>query len=248
MVKIKGINNMLKKTLFLLCLAGAALLCAAPAGRFEPRPQAPRYCKVDKKKSRLLFEKGKANFQIVYGKSRWAMLGAVELANTLTRSLGVKVWASAKKKPGVPSIIVGDVEAAKKAGFDPEKMEWGAFRIKSVGNDIIIAGRDDGVYSEGTLYGVYDFLERFAGVRFYFPGEIGTVIQVGGKVIKPGDIILGDRDGVIAVDPADAPALIEATRAVQAKEEAIMAAMERDGTYTRPWVDEKLREIGCTDI
>lgn len=80
------------------------------------------------------------------------------------------------------------------------------------------------------------------------PGEIGTVIQVGGKVIKPGDIILGDSDGVIAVDPADAPALIEATKAVQAKEEAIMAAMERDGSYTRPWVDETLRKLGCNDV
>ena len=80
------------------------------------------------------------------------------------------------------------------------------------------------------------------------PGEIGTVIQVGGRVIKPGDIILGDSDGVIAVDPADAPALIEATKAVQEKEASIMAAMERDGSYNRPWVDEKLREIGCNDV
>jgi Domain of unknown function (DUF4838) len=31
-------------------------------------------------------------------------------------------------------------------------------------------------YERATLFGVYDFLERFAGVRFYFPGEIGTVI------------------------------------------------------------------------
>ena len=29
---------------------------------------------------------------------------------------------------------------------------------------------------KGTLFGVYDFLERFGGVRFYFPGEIGTVV------------------------------------------------------------------------
>ena len=203
---------MLKKSLFLCLLAAGAvtLSAAAPAGRFEPRPQAPRYCKVDKKKSQVLFENGKANFRIVYGKSRWAMLGAVELANTLTRSLGVKVWASAKKKPGVPSIIVGDVEAAKKAGFDPEKMEWGAFRIKSVGNDIIIAGRDDGVYSEGTLYGVYDFLERFAGVRFYFPGEIGTITPKIKKWVVPA-IDISDRPDMqtrtmYSVDPFPTPA------------------------------------------
>ena len=27
------------------------------------------------------------------------------------------------------------------------------------------------------MFGVYEFLERFAGVRFYFPGELGTVLQ-----------------------------------------------------------------------
>ncbi|MBO5791183.1 MAG: DUF4838 domain-containing protein [Lentisphaeria bacterium] len=185
---------MLKKSFFLCLLAAGAvtLSAAAPAGRFEPRPQAPRYCKVDKKKSLVLFENGKANFQIVYGKSRWALLGAVELANTLSRSLGVKVWASATKKPNRPAIIVGDIDAARKAGFDPEKMEWGAFRIKSAGNDIIIAGRDDGTYSEGTLYGVYDFLERFAGVRFYFPGEIGTITPKIKKWVVPA-IDISDR-------------------------------------------------------
>ena len=80
------------------------------------------------------------------------------------------------------------------------------------------------------------------------PGEIGTVIQVGGKVVKPGDIILGDSDGVIVVDPEDAPALIEATKAVQEKEAQIMDTMDRDGTYIRPWVDEQLRKLGCNDI
>jgi len=28
----------------------------------------------------------------------------------------------------------------------------------------------------GTLFGVYDFLERFVGVRFYFAGDMGTVV------------------------------------------------------------------------
>ena len=71
---------------------------------------------------------------------------------------------------------------------------------------------------------------------------------MGGKTVKPGDIIMGDSDGVIVIDPADAEGLIAATAAVQKKEAAIMEVMHRDGTYNRPWVDEKLREIGCTDM
>jgi len=80
------------------------------------------------------------------------------------------------------------------------------------------------------------------------PGEIGTVIQVGGRIVKPGDIVVGDSDGVIVIDPADAEALIAATAAVQKKEAAIMDVLHKEGTYNRPWVDEKLREIGCEEV
>ena len=33
-----------------------------------------------------------------------------------------------------------------------------------------------GDLQRGTLFGVYDFLEKAAGVRFYFPGELGTIV------------------------------------------------------------------------
>ena len=42
-------------------------LSAASAGRFEPRPQGPRYCRTDPAKSLVLFENGKAVFEIVHG-------------------------------------------------------------------------------------------------------------------------------------------------------------------------------------
>ena len=80
------------------------------------------------------------------------------------------------------------------------------------------------------------------------PGEIGSVIQVGGRIVKPGDIVLGDADGVITMDPADAPAILEAVKAVEKKEAAIMETMLRDGTYNRPWVDEMLKALGCEGL
>ena len=166
------------KQLLLCAAAASTLLAAAPAaGRFEPRPQMPRSFKVDESRKQLLFENGKAKFEIVYGKSTYAMHGAVELSDLLHKALGVKVPVRNRRiDPKIPAIFVGDIEMAKKAGFDPRELEWGGFRIVTSGKDIIIAGRDDREYSEGTLYGVYEFLERFAGIRFYFPGEIGTVI------------------------------------------------------------------------
>lgn len=80
------------------------------------------------------------------------------------------------------------------------------------------------------------------------PGEINVPVVVGGKIVRPGDIVVGDGDGVIFIDPAIASEIADATEAVEKKEADIMAHIVNDGTYVRPWVDEKLREIGCEII
>ena len=77
------------------------------------------------------------------------------------------------------------------------------------------------------------------------PGEINVPIVIGGKQVNPGDIIVGDEDGVIIINPADAENLAAATRATMEKEAKIMEDIVTKGEYIRPWVDEKLREIGC---
>ena len=76
------------------------------------------------------------------------------------------------------------------------------------------------------------------------PGEINTPVSVGGRTVFPGDIVLGDADGVIFVRPSEAPALLEAVHTIEANEAKIIATMEKDGTYIRPWVDKKVEELG----
>lgn len=77
------------------------------------------------------------------------------------------------------------------------------------------------------------------------PGEINEPVMCGGKTVYPGDIVVADDDGVLFIRPEDAEALIAATKAVEAKEAGIMKHILEDGTYIRPWVDQKLEEIGC---
>ncbi len=67
-------------------------------------------------------------------------------------------------------------------------------------------------------------------------------------MVHPGDIIVGDEGGVIIIDPAVADEIADATLAVEKKEADIMKHILEDGTYIRPWVDEKLKEIGCEYI
>lgn len=80
------------------------------------------------------------------------------------------------------------------------------------------------------------------------PGEINVPVVIGGKLVHPGDIVVGDDDGVLFIDPAIADEVADATEAVQKKETDIMDHILNDGTYIRPWVDEKLKEIGCEVI
>lgn len=80
------------------------------------------------------------------------------------------------------------------------------------------------------------------------PGEINTPIALGGQVVYPGDIIVGDEDGVVVIKPEDAELIAEKTREVNDKEGKIMKTMDYDGSYLRPWVDDKLKSIDCDII
>jgi regulator of RNase E activity RraA len=79
------------------------------------------------------------------------------------------------------------------------------------------------------------------------PGEINVVIAIDGMVIEPGDLIIGDSDGVLCVPFDDAARLLAATQAKQAAEVKQMAAIE-DGTVDRSWVDAALKRLGCDGV
>jgi len=77
------------------------------------------------------------------------------------------------------------------------------------------------------------------------PGTIGYPVSCGGQVVFPGDIIVGDRDGVMAIRPDDASEALALAEAVSRKEALLMRGISAEGVYPRPWVDEKLAELKC---
>ena len=62
------------------------------------------------------------------------------------------------------------------------------------------------------------------------PGETNVPVSIGGMVVHPGDIVVGDEDGVVAFPQSRAADLLVAVREQEAKEEAILKSV-RDGTY-----------------
>lgn len=76
------------------------------------------------------------------------------------------------------------------------------------------------------------------------PGEINVPIACGNIHVNPGDIILGDSDGVIVIPRRDAAALLEKAIKFSAQDKA-KAAAAANGTADRSWVDKALEAAGC---
>ncbi|WP_235210737.1 RraA family protein [Caballeronia sordidicola] len=67
------------------------------------------------------------------------------------------------------------------------------------------------------------------------PGEVNVAITVGGMVVHPGDIIVGDEDGVLAIAPADVATVIEGAKRQADKEAAALRSIA-EGRFDREWI------------
>ncbi|HJS05472.1 MAG TPA: RraA family protein, partial [Variovorax sp.] len=68
------------------------------------------------------------------------------------------------------------------------------------------------------------------------PGEINVPVSVGGMVVNPGDIVVGDQDGLMAFARDEAELLIEKARAHLATEAETIRAM-KEGRWDRAFID-----------
>ena len=137
-----------------------------------------------------------------------ARFASDELNGILEQALGDRLPVVATPTEGKVSIILGDCALSRAAGIDVATLPRDAFTVKADKGRIFIAGRDDPsvdlqkeqidggrvlMCEHATLFGVYEFLERFAGVRFYFPGEFGTIVPKRRGIRVP--------DGLFTVKP-----------------------------------------------
>ena len=145
------------------------------------------------------FAPGEKKIAVVIEKDapRTTRFAASELKTFLGKRLNVSIPVVNAPLPEGISIFLGVSRWSRAAGIDDSRLCRDGFIIRTVGKGLYILGRDDPAadpwdklstghhlaadqcYERGTLFGVYDFLERFAGVRFFFPAEEGIVIPQG---------------------------------------------------------------------
>ena len=74
------------------------------------------------------------------------------------------------------------------------------------------------------------------------PGEINCAVAIDGMVIEPGDLVIGDGDGVLCVPFALAEELYKAAKAKNDAEVKQLAAIG-EGKSDRAWVDATLKRL-----
>ncbi len=121
-------------------------------------------------------------------------------------------------------------------------MTWLCFYKKAAGividgpiRDIDEIGKwDFPVYCTGTTPG---------GPYKEGPGEVNVPIACGNISVNPGDVIVGDADGVICIPRKDSPAVLEAAKKFRANDKKKEAA-SKDGSVDRSWVERTLEAKG----
>ena len=139
---------------------------------------------------------------------------AQELVKFLSQVLGASVPLTTSPSRSKIAIVVGENEWSHAAGVDVSALKRDGFIIRCVPEKrrIYVVGRDDAKFDlaraveterpDGwrlpcecaSVFAAYDFLERYAGVRFYFPGEMGTVVPRRAAVKVPAGEVRSEPD------------------------------------------------------
>ena len=75
------------------------------------------------------------------------------------------------------------------------------------------------------------------------PGAINVSVSIGGQVVQPGDLVVGDEDGVVTFPVSDADRLLDAIKQTATFEQAIKAEIAT-GAVQQSWLAKTLNLHG----
>ena len=82
-----------------------------------------------------------------------------------------------------------------------------------------------------------------AGPTKFVPGRINHPISAGGATVNPGDLVVGDADGVVVIEREKAPAMMALADKKVADEAARIESIARGDTAAK-WLPAALRAAG----
>jgi 4-hydroxy-4-methyl-2-oxoglutarate aldolase len=91
---------------------------------------------------------------------------------------------------------------------------------------------------------VYAICANPNGPTKFVPGRINWPISCGGIAVRPGDLVVGDGDGVVVIEREKAGSLLEAAAQKVAEERARIADIAAGKNLRPKWLDGSLRAAG----
>jgi regulator of RNase E activity RraA len=121
-------------------------------------------------------------------------------------------------------------------------------RSRRLGGIVINGSIRDSVALGRQQFPVYAAGVTHRGPMRSGPGEIGRTIALDGMVIEPGDLVIGDGDGLLSIPFDDVAAVLRAATEKRDVEANILADVDAGRSMDRSWVDPTLRKLGCTGL
>ena len=91
---------------------------------------------------------------------------------------------------------------------------------------------------------VYAICANPNGPTKFVPGRINWPVSCGGIAVRPGDLVVGDGDGVVVIEREKAGSLLEAAAQKVAEERARIADIAAGRNLRPKWLDGSLRAAG----
>jgi 4-hydroxy-4-methyl-2-oxoglutarate aldolase len=148
--------------------------------------------------------------------------------------------ALAVARPG--DVIVVDAKGDLSCAVAGELMATQALKAGLGGFVIDGAVRDTGDLASGA-FPIFAAGRNPGGPTKGVPGRISIPISVAGAPVSPGDLVLGDSDGVVVVPRAEVPDVLARLDA-KLSDEAQRLKEIADGRLISPWLDAALRSAG----
>lgn len=119
-----------------------------------------------------------------------------------------------------------------------------ACKAKGLGGVVIDAAVRDSVELRELGFPVFAVGTNPNGPTKSVSGRINWQISAGGIAVNPGDLVIGDADGVLVVERDKAASLLDAAAKKVADESKRIDAIKQDASARPAWLDSALRTAG----
>jgi len=116
----------------------------------------------------------------------------------------IPIVSADEAQPG-PRVLLGRSRLTEDVPFDAKALFPEGFLIRRRGDDLVVIGEDRDVGAnaflpfdpqrshKGTLFGVCTLLERFYGVRWFWPGASGEILPAQDEIRLPEDVAIREK-------------------------------------------------------